>query len=409
MTSPIGFFRRLTLRPQGITIILAGFLPIFAIVSMFPAVPALIDHFANDPTARWKVPMIVSAPGLSVALLAPLAGILVDRFGRRKLALFATALYGFAGVAPLLLTSLNQIFVSRLLVGVSEAIIITITNTLIGDYWRDKGRRDWLFLQGAIGPFCSTGMMLVVGSLVGTRWNAVFLVYLIAFPILLAMVAFIFEPARGGETATARTDDPVAPTAFPWASAALIAGVTLASSIVYYVFIINGGLLWREVGVTSAEAISRISALPTLFIIAGSFLFRLLGRQPNEVQVGMPLLVLGLGLGCMGLAPDWRVMTLGLIIQQTGAGMMVQSLIAWASGKLPFQHRGRGMGIWSSAFFLGQFASPAVVHQMNLLAGTMQGAFVAMGLMSIVAACVAAIHLLTRRSTPTFLQSEQSA
>src|SRR5689334_18062766 len=49
--------------PQGLTVIIAGFLPILAIVSMFPAVPAMIQHFGADPNASWKVPAMVSAPG----------------------------------------------------------------------------------------------------------------------------------------------------------------------------------------------------------------------------------------------------------------------------------------------------------------------------------------------------------
>lgn len=84
---------------QGITLVTVAFLPIVAIVSMFPAVPAIIDHFAaRDPAAIAKVPAMVSAPGLTIALLALFAGLLVDKFGRRKLLLVSTALYGFVGV-----------------------------------------------------------------------------------------------------------------------------------------------------------------------------------------------------------------------------------------------------------------------------------------------------------------------
>ena len=59
MRSILDSIRRLTMVPQGITIVTAAFLPIFAIVSMFPAVPSIIDHFAADPDARWKVPLMV--------------------------------------------------------------------------------------------------------------------------------------------------------------------------------------------------------------------------------------------------------------------------------------------------------------------------------------------------------------
>ncbi|HWU01828.1 MAG TPA: MFS transporter, partial [Novosphingobium sp.] len=55
---------------QGITLVTVAFLPIVAIVSMFPAVPAIIEHFAaRDPAAMAKVPAMVSAPGLAIAII----------------------------------------------------------------------------------------------------------------------------------------------------------------------------------------------------------------------------------------------------------------------------------------------------------------------------------------------------
>ena len=69
---------------------------------------------------------MIGAPGLTMALLAPFAGLAVDRFGRRRLLLICTALYGVSGSAPLLLDDLDHIYASRLLLGVSEAGILTM-------------------------------------------------------------------------------------------------------------------------------------------------------------------------------------------------------------------------------------------------------------------------------------------
>ena len=55
------FYRDLTLRPQGMTLVIAAFLPIIAIVAMGPAVPSMIQHFASDPDARKDVPAMIGA------------------------------------------------------------------------------------------------------------------------------------------------------------------------------------------------------------------------------------------------------------------------------------------------------------------------------------------------------------
>ena len=82
----------------------------------------------------------------------------------------------------------------------------------------------------------------------------------------------------------------------------------------------------------------------------------------------------------MGLIHDWRGMVVGMAIQQTGAGMAVPCLVAWAQNHLPFAHRGRGMGIWTSCFFFGQFSSPMLVSLLRVATGHMQGAFVVAGI-----------------------------
>lgn len=408
MKSFLEFFRRLTLVPQGITIVTAAFLPIFAIVSMFPAVPSIIDHFAGDPDARWKIPLMVSAPGLTIAIFAPFAGYFIDRFGRRRLLIWATFCYGVFGTAPFFLESLNLLFASRLLLGVAEAAILTVVNTLIGDYWDDKGRRNWLFLQGIAGPFLASGVILISGPATAIRWNGIFLIYLVAFPIFAAMLAFLFEPKKDGATITEIAHKPATVARFPWPSVLLIGATTLFASALYYVFIINGGLVFREVGIASPGRLSALTAIPSLFVMAGSVIFWLLGGRPNAVQLAAFFLMLGTGLAGIGLATDYRWMIAALIVQQIGAGMTVPSLIAWAQTKLPFEHRGRGMGIWTACFFFGQFSSPWFVHKLNDFTGTMQGAFLAMGLGGMVCGIVALACLTRKLSLSLPLASSES-
>jgi MFS family permease len=376
---------------QGITVIIAGFLPILAIVSMFPAVPAMIAHFGSDPNAGWKVPAMVSAPGLTIAIVALFAGVLVDRIGRRRLLLLATFFYGIFGALPFLLESLDAIYASRLLLGLSEAVILTTLNTLIADYWTEDGRRNWLTLQGLVGPALSSLMIFFAGSLAAWRWNGIFLLYLVAFPIFLAMLRYMFEPARDDAVRARLNIDAPRVEGFPWRLMLTIGGVTLFCSALYYVFIINGGLVWQELGVSDPHSIGQISALPSLFILLGAMIFWLMGKRGvgSNVQIAVFLLTLGGGLAIIGLATDWRWMIAGMIVQQTGAGMGIPTLIAWAQSKLPFEHRGRGMGLWTACFFFGQFSSPLLVNLLMRGLGSMQAAFLCAGVIGLAGAMAA--------------------
>lgn len=385
--------------PQGVTVVIAAFLPILAIVSLFPAVPSIIDHFAGDPRAGWMVPALVSAPGLTIAITAIFAGLAVDRFGRRKLLLGSTLLYAVFGAAPFFLDDLDAIYGSRLALGFAEAAILTIMNTLIGDYWDDRGRRKWLTIQGIAGPFLASGVILASGYLTGVRWNGIFLIYLVALPIFIAMLLFLFEPENDDsarkmlgidETGAAKS------TPFPWAPVGLFGAVTLFASALYYVFIINGGMAFREVGIQDSAQLGKISFIPSLFVMAGAVLFWLLGKAGENIRLGVFLLLLGGGLAIMGMAPNWQVMVAGLVVQQTGAGMAIPTLIGWAQTKLPFEHRGRGMGIWTACFFFGQFSSPFIVSLVRGMAGTMQAAFLTMGLIGAAGGVLAWLLIRTR-------------
>ena len=388
MKSVIAFFKRLEQIPQGLIIVISAFLPLFAIVSMFPALPSIIDHFKDHPNARELVPLIVSAPGLTIALTASFAGVLVDKYGRVRLLLWATCLYGVFGVAPFFLTDIYAMFASRLLLGFAEAIIITAVNTLIADYWEDEGRRDWLFLQGLAGPFLGAIVIRTAGPATEIQWNGVFLIYSVAFVIFLLMLKYLKEPVRQVKAGVASAVEAVNKVPFPTATMAAIGAVTLLSSALYYVFIISGGLVFRELGINEPSRISELSAIPSLFVMVGAFLFRLLGGKSNAIQIGSFLVVLCGGLLIMGTANSVEMLVLGLVIQQTGAGMSVPSLIAWTQTKVPAQHRGRGMGIWASCFFFGQFSSPWLVARIESLTGSVHGAFAVAGGIGLAAGCI---------------------
>jgi MFS family permease len=102
---------------------------------------------------------------------------------------------------PFFLENLDVIFASRLLLGVCEAGILTIVNTLIADYWEDGERRTWLMLQGLVGPLFQSLVFLLVAAVAAWRWNGSFLVYLVALPIFVAMYLCIFEPRHPDQQA----------------------------------------------------------------------------------------------------------------------------------------------------------------------------------------------------------------
>lgn len=139
---------------QAMLLMLAALLPIMGTLTMLPVMPILFSHFAAQPHAQLLVPMIITLPAVSMALLAPLAGMVGDRLSRRRLLIAATGVYAVFGLLPVMLDDLHTILLARLVMGIADAFILTTANALIGDYFAGEARSKWLAVRAAWGRYC---------------------------------------------------------------------------------------------------------------------------------------------------------------------------------------------------------------------------------------------------------------
>jgi MFS family permease len=380
---------------QGWILVISGFLPVMAIIALAPTLPTLLGHFHDVPNAALMVPLLITAPSACIALFAPGAGVIADRFGRRPLLLWSMAFYGIGGLVPFAIDNFWAVVAGRFVIGFGEAGVLTVVNTLLADYFEEKERHRWLMIQGVVGSVLGTATIASSGFLAAQGWQWPFLVYAVAIPILLASIVFLFEPESRRNQGGAAQPAPAA-TPFPYAVALVVTGVTVLLSTIYYVQVINFSVLLKDLGVSDPKSIGLSMALPSIGVPIGAILFKLTTRFGAGAQIFLVFLGYAIGLSGIGLAPDYQVALGFAFVQQLANGLIVPALIAWAQSKFSFEHRGRGMGWWASSFFVAQFLSPAVVNLMRVSVGNLQGAFLAFGL--IAAACAVGACLLHYRS-----------
>ena len=77
--------------------------------------------------------------------------------------------------------------------------------------------------------------------------------------------------------------------------------------------------------------------------------------------------------------------------------MLLPTLLVWAMGALPFEIRGRGAGMWTGAFSIGQFLCPVVVTLATKQVGSLLAAFGVLSAASLVGATTALARNLRRR------------
>ncbi|MRW89814.1 MFS transporter [Duganella sp. FT80W] len=385
---------------QGAILVLAGFLPVMAIVALAPTLPTLLAHFKDMPNAQLMVPLLITAPSACIALFAPAAGVITDRFGRRNLLLWAMGVYGIGGFIPFFIDNFWAVVAGRIVIGIGEAAVLTVSNTLLADYFEEKVCHRWLMIQGLTGSILGSITIACSGFLAAQGWQWPFAVYLIAVPILLASIVYLFEPQPRAKSQTASVSSP-----FPYMVAVSMCAVTIVLSVIYFVQVIHFSVLLKDLGVADPKSIGLVMAIPSLGVPAGSILFKLTTRYGARTQMGVVFLLYCFGLGGIGMAPDYKVALAFAFLQQLANGIIVPALIAWAQSKFSFEHRGRGMGWWASAFFAAQFLSPAFVNAVRGWTGNLQSAFLVFGVISGV--CALVVFLTRDRSQPSLILSQQ--
>jgi len=361
---------------QAFIVILVNQLPMMAIVALMPALPTLMAHFSDVENKDLLVPMILTAPGLCIALIAPFAGVLVDKYGRRNLLIVFVTIYGLGGVLPYFLDGFNTVITGRLLLGIGEAFVLVIGNTLLGDYFAPKDRAKWLMIQGFFGSIAASLLLALSGYLSSMGWNYPFLVYGISFLITALAVIFIFEPQ---EKFTSDIDTISEGQAFPTKTAIYVFVVTLFFAVLYFVYTIHFSLALDAMGIKDKVQLGNMSAIASTAVPLGALIFKLVSKRPFWQQMALIFFFFAIGLTGIGLSKDSTTALVVGWIQQLGCGMTIPVLVAWALSLFPVQYRGRGMGFWTSAFFLGQFLNPVFVSGITKISGGLLPTFVTVG------------------------------
>jgi len=378
----------------GISLLLPITLSAMAIVLLAPNLPALLQEFASVEHHEYWVPMVLTVPALCVALFSPMAGILGDRFGRRRLLLAAFLVYAVVGIAPVFLRDLGWIIVSRVAVGMAEAMIMVLSTTMIGDYFEGPARDRWLAGQTAMASI-SALLFLNVGGLLGRfGWRAPFWVYGSALLMFVLVLLFTWEPARRDSPDAEIAQRDASSAGFPWLRMSGIIAITVFGSVLFYTAQIQSPIGLTQFGITDPARIGFLTSLASIGVPVGTYVYSRVGSKlpiASLLLIEFTLLAIGFLLMSRSGAPAGFLA--GCFINQLGAGMLLPSLLVWAISGLPFEVRSRGAGLWTGAFSVGQFLCPVVVTVAGSHTGGLRGAF---GVLAAAALVGAALSLFAR-------------
>ena len=346
---------------QAIVLLVTASLTVLVTAILGPSLPAMQAHFKDVPGADYLVPLTMTAPMLMMAGLSVFVGELADRFGRKRLLVGATAFYAVVGTAPMYLDSLTTIIASRFALGIMEAVLMTVSTTMIGDYYDGAKRERMMSLQTTVSATSAFLMNTVGGMIAEHGWRAPYAVFAISLILAPLMVIFLWEPkTRASMTTEQFQQDTMS---FKPRLLGFICALAVVLGIVFLTVPVHFGYLHGAIGVQSPAQIGMAYGINSLGVISGTLLFGWVLAQKLKValQLALGCLVAGTGFFMMQSAGDYTALTTAGFINGLGAGILLPTMVTWNMRDLPISRRGMGTGAFQSCLFFGMFVNPILI------------------------------------------------
>src|SRR6185312_537182 len=304
------------------------------------------------------------------------------------------------GCAPYFLENIYAILLTRCALGVCVSAVVTASTTMISDYFKGRARERWFAAQAAVSAISAVVLIWVGGRLgASLGWRGPFLAYAYSIVLAIAIWVLTWEPSEESpEELTANED--VSYTEFPLARMLGICIVTLGASITFYAVSTQNANALVTLGVHDPAEIGRLSAVATFGTVLGTAAFGVLGRLPTAGLLTLDFALLGLGFVLMAASGSAQVYTMSAVVQQFGCGLVLPTLLVWATCGLAFRIRGRAIGMWQAAFQVGQLLSGITITFLAAHSAGLLAAFSTLGVACLGAAVVSGLAAFTllRRS-----------
>ena len=344
---------------QSLLLLLGSCLPVLGAVLLAPVLPRMQAHFAEVSGSAVLVPIVLTLPALMIAVLAPFAGMIADRLGRKPLLLASMALYVLCGVLPLWLESLPAIVASRAGIGLAEAGIMTCCTTLMGDYY-SGARRERLFALQMVATSLSAAVFIALGGFLGQNdWRTPFALYAVGLIFLPLMAWQLWEPQPRVPMA-ATLAQPVK-RAFPWRALTPMYALALLAGLSLFIVPVQAGDLLNLLHVDAPQQIGMTMGANQLGVLVGALSFRLLSGLRSQHLLLIAFGLAGAGGLLMAGANSHVQVVVAVLVNGLGIGLMLPTLITWIMAQVGFEQRGRAAGWFTAAIFAGEFVSPLVV------------------------------------------------
>jgi MFS family permease len=345
-------------------LLIGSTLTVMAGAIVAPALPQISREFSHLPNAELLSKLVLTLPALFMGVLAPIAGYVIDKSGRKKVLLYSLVGYAVAGTSGLYLNSLVMILVGRAFLGVSVGAMITAIITLIGDYYEGEARNRFVGLQAA---FAGMGGLIFISSggvLADIHWRMPFLIYIFSLVVWAMALISINEPEINSKKDLANWNQNSkniqkgTPSIVAW-----IYLIAFFSMIVFYMIPVQMPFMLTAMeGVTNTKVGFAIAFINVASVSTSVNYARFRKKLNFPTIMALVYLLVFIGYLIISQASSYTMMIIGIMVCGLGFGLMMPNINLWLISVAPAHLRGRLVGYLNTAIFTGMFVSPIALQ-----------------------------------------------
>lgn len=359
---------------------------VLGVSSIIPVLPSLMQEFELTPAKLSLVLAVFTLPGV---LIAPVSGVLADRFGRKAVIVPSLTVFGIFGMACAFATDYPTLLALRFLQGVGAAALGVMAVTIIGDIFTKNELPEAMGLNMSVLSVGTALYPAIGGALGMLGWRATFALPVVALPLAWAVYRRLeashaqqqgdFKSYLRGAAKHMKTRSILGLFGLIFIVFILLYGpvvtffpILLSDRFAASPFEI--GMLMASASVTMALASSQLGRLTRIFrehllFYAGSALY-------------MACFVLVLNMD----GKWWFILPMGVF--GLAQGLTIPTAVTLLNRITPQEYRGATMSAHGTLLRLGQTVGPPLLGAVHVLGG-MSGVFIFGVLLAVAMAAVA--------------------
>lgn len=338
-----------------LTILLLAMTTSMSNVAIVTSLPHLKEYFTDIHNIEFYSRLMLTLPSLVIAILAPVLGHFIFRFGKKKAVIIALFFFSIFGTAGLYLNSIESLLASRAFFGLCVATLMIVSTSLVGDYFKEHDRHKFMGYQSAFMAIGGVFFVIGGGFLSDINWRFPFGIYFVG----IVLIPFAFLYLKEVKIETSQDDLSVN------IGKNMIIVYILAFIYMLLFFILPTQIPFLLIEKFDASGKMAGTVIATAFFCnaLGAIAFSRLKKRLNFVAIyliGITLIALGFSL--VGIINHIYFFFITSPILGFAGGLMMTNVTAWMLSKTSHQKRVKSSGYFTSAIFLGQFLSPIVFH-----------------------------------------------